>query len=424
MKSLTVLLVSVCISVSGFCQSIKDELYADKNKMCSNYLKYQTPKEKYTPAPKGFKPFYISHYGRHGSRYHYSASDYAFFDKLFLSADSAQALTELGKSIGKRVHQLYVDAHQRAGDLTQTGAKQHIEIAKRMVQSYPDVFKGNAKIDVKASTSGRCIMSMDAFCRQLQAMNPQLSITAESSKRLMTYICNDSWDTISVYMSDTLWTNRFNALHEKYVKPERMMRALFSDSLYVEKYIDKVQFMRKFYEIYGSMQGIDDVNFDFADVFTDDELYGNWIVQNAWWYGAYGRCPLTHARGTKFAKNLLRNILDEADKALAGNGTSATLRFGHDTGLLPLCCLMELEGCNARTADLENLSNKWGWCDFKIIPMAGNLQMIFYKSKKSYDVLVKVLLNEREVDLPVYSDMAPYYKWNDVEQYYRNVLNE
>ena len=109
--------------------------------MCSNYLKYQNPREKYTPAPKGYKPFYISHYGRHGSRYHYSASDYAFFDKLFLSVDSAQALTELGKSVGKRVHQLYVDAHQRAGDLTQTGAKQHMEIAKRMVQSYPDVSK-------------------------------------------------------------------------------------------------------------------------------------------------------------------------------------------------------------------------------------------------------------------------------------------
>ena len=46
MKSLTVLLVSVCISVSGFCQSIKDELYADKNKMCSNYLKYQTETNK------------------------------------------------------------------------------------------------------------------------------------------------------------------------------------------------------------------------------------------------------------------------------------------------------------------------------------------------------------------------------------------
>ena len=424
MKLLTLISVSVCICISGFCQSIKDEVYADKNKMCSNYLKYQTPKEKYTPAPKGYKPFYISHYGRHGSRYHYSSADYAFFDNLFLKADSAQALTELGKSVAKRVHQLYVDAHQRAGDLTQTGAKQHMEIAKRMVQLYPDIFKDDAKIDVKVSTSGRCIMSMDAFCRQLQAMNPKLTITAESSKRLMTYICNNSGDTVSVYMADTMWTNRFNALHEKYVKPERMIRALFSDSLYVEKNIDKIQFMRKFYEIYGSMQGIDDVNFDFSDVFTDDELYGNWIVQNAWWYGAYGRCPLTQSRGTKFAKNLLRNILDEADKALAGSGTRATLRFGHDTGLLPLCCLMELEGCNARTADLENLSTKWGWCDFKIIPMAGNLQMIFYKSKKSHVVLVKVLLNEREVDLPVYSDMAPYYKWNDVEQYYRNIINE
>lgn len=424
MRKPILLCITILICVFGFSQSIKDEVYADKNKMCSNYLKYQAPNEKYTPAPKGYKPFYISHYGRHGSRYHYSASDYEFFNTLFLKAESAQALTELGKSVSKRIHQLYVDAHQRAGDLTQTGAIQHKELAERMVHSFPEIFKKDANIDVKISTSPRCIMSMDAFCRQLQIMNPKLNITAESSKRLMTYICNDSWDTMSIYLGDTLWTNRFNTLHEKYIKPERMISALFSDSIYVKDNIDKVQFMRKFYEIYGSMQGIDDLDFDFSDVFTDDELYGNWIVQNAWWYGAYGRCPLTRGRGSKFAKNLLRNILDEADKALAGNGTKATLRFGHDTGLLPLCCLMELEGCNARTSDLENLSSKWGWCDFKIIPMAGNLQMIFYKSQKSNVVLVKVLLNEREVDLPIHSDIAPYYKWNDVEQYYRNILNE
>ena len=33
------------------------------------YYAYQAPKVKYTPVPKGYKPFYISHYGRHGSRW-------------------------------------------------------------------------------------------------------------------------------------------------------------------------------------------------------------------------------------------------------------------------------------------------------------------------------------------------------------------
>ena len=39
--------------------------------------------------------------------------------------------------------------------------------------------------------------------------------------------------------------------------------------------------------------------------------------------------------------------------------------------------------------------------------------------KGSNDVLVKVLLNEKETKLPVKTDVAPYYHWKDVESYYR-----
>ncbi len=420
MKKAVVFFFSLVFVFVAQAQTVKKEVYADRNKMCSNHLRYQVPSEKQTVAPKGYTPFYISHYGRHGSRYHWGEQDYKYFNDIFKNAEKAGVLTEFGKSVADRMYRLYADGYLRAGDLTQTGRVQHMGIAERMVKNFPEIFEGKPQINVSVSTSQRCIMSMDAFCSQLKAMRPNAEITAESSKRLMSFICYDSWDSINKFMSDTLWTNAYESFHSENVNPDRMMKSLFTDSAYVAKNIDAVGFMRKLHEVHGTMQGIDDLDFDFSDVFTDDELYGCWLVQNAWWYGAYGLCPLTHEKGSKFAKNLLTNILDEADNALNGNGVDATLRFGHDTGLLPLCCLMQLEGCNAKVSNLDKLSEMW--CDFKIIPMAANFQMIFYKSKKSDVILVKVLLNEKEVDLPIESDIAPYYKWNDVEQYYRNVI--
>ena len=54
----------------------------------------------------------------------------------------------------------------------------------------------------------------------------------------------------------------------------------------------------------------------------------------------------------------------------------------------------------------------------KITPMATNLQFVFYRNqKKPNDVLVKVLLNEDEATLPIKSDVAPYYHWNDFKAY-------
>ena len=50
--------------------------------------------------------------------------------------------------------------------------------------------------------------------------------------------------------------------------------------------------------------------------------------------------------------------------------------------------------------------------------------MIFYKSDKEKDILVKIMLNENEVKLPLESKTAPYYKWSDVEAYYRDILSK
>ena len=55
--------------------------------------------------------------------------------------------------------------------------------------------------------------------------------------------------------------------------------------------------------------------------------------------------------------------------------------------------------------------------------MAANIQIIFFKSRKDNDILVKVLLQEKEKHIPVKTDMWPYYHWDDVRAYYLDLMN-
>lgn len=414
--------VLVCAALGtgvAFAQTTKEFMMEHIEYTFDNYTTYPDTFPKQTKAPKGYEPFYINHYGRHGSRYHHTASDYKMFRDLFAKADSANALTPVGKSVKNRFDQMYQRYYDRAGDLTTKGAAQHRGIADRMFHSFPQVFHKNAVIDVKASTSVRCVMSMDAFLQQLKSLQPSLDIKTESSKRLMYYISNDPMEDKNRRLADTAWSRPFGDLHYRLIHPDRMVRQLFSDMDYVSKSFDTIVFMRKFYEIKNSLV-CDDSDINFDDVWTKEEMYNNWVIQNAWWYGAYGPCPLTQNKSRFFAKDLLNVMIDESDIAIQTGNVQANLCFGHDIAILPLTALMQLEGCRDQVTNVDSIMSVW--TDFKIVPMAANVQMIFYRSKKNPDVLVKIMLNEREVDLPLKSEFAPYYKWADVRAFYKDIL--
>lgn len=418
---LKLFLLSAIVSVGAYAQTTKEYMMEHIMLTSGNYVPYPSEFPAQTKAPKGYKPFYISHYGRHGSRYHHTAKDYKNMYEMFAKADSANALTEKGKSVRQRFEQMYNLYYDRAGDLTTKGAMQHRGIAERMYKSFPEVFKKNANIDVKSSTSVRCVMSMDAFCQQLKAMEPTLQITNESSKRLMYYLANDPMEDKNKRLARKEWSEPFGNLHYRLIHPTRMVNLLFSDKEYVNKNIDTIAFMRKFYEIKGSLLS-DDSPINFDDVWTKEEMYNNWVVQNAWWYGAYGPCPMTLNRSRYFASDLMMHIINDADEALQSGKVQANLRFGHDTALLPLTALLAVTGCGDQVTDLDSLLHYWN--EYRIIPMAANVQFIFYRSKKNPDVLVKVMLNEREVNLPLKSECAPYYKWSEVRKYYMDILNK
>ena len=433
MKKILALLLT--IAISGFAE--------DFRQMGSNYYAYPTPNAKYTKVPAGYKPFYVSHYGRHGSRFHHTANDYHVLYNTLAKADSVGKLTELGKSLLERAKFLDEYAAPRAGDLTQLGVAQHQGIAKRMVKNFPEVFKNDAYIEAYASTSVRCVVSMAAFLEELRAQKPKLDIHQESGGYLMAFISPLNFGKIIEESNTPAWQKENGKLYS-HVNPARMMYAIFNDSTYVKKNIDAGDLLSKIYEIGNSLQGSPEIEFNFDDLWTDEELAARWHAQNAWWYSVLGNNPFGKKEGLENARPLLKNFLDVADKVIAADTAkadktakpakkvSATLRFGHDTVIFPLAALLQMENgtqnTSIETADMENLHKVWR--DYEISPMAANTQFVFYKSaKKGSPILVKVMQNEIEQKLPVTCDSAtvkncpaaPYYRWEDFRVFYNKI---
>ena len=157
-------------------------------------------------------------------------------------------------------------------------------------------------------------------------------------------------------------------------------------------------------------------------LFTDDERYDLWRIANASWYTRYGNSPMSGNVMPFSQFNLLTNIIETADTCVALGKTQATMRFGHEVCVMPLACLMELGNCNVSVESLDELDKYWQ--NYKIFPMGCNIQLIFYKPENGKgDILVKALLNEREVTLPVKATATPYYyKWSDLRAYWTKKL--
>ena len=68
---------------------------------------------------------------------------------------------------------------------------------------------------------------------------------------------------------------------------------------------------------------------------------------------------------------------------------------------------------------MEQLDDE-DWINYKVYPMACNLQFVFYHSgKRGEPILFKLLLNEDEAALPDLKPVAgPYYKWSDFRDFF------
>ena len=423
MKKTIVLLSAWIFSVGVFAQQAREEMKKDRNLSADNYVAYPGPQKPQTPAPKGYKPFYISHYGRHGSRYLIGTKDYDSPYFTLAHADSLGKLTPKGKETLRKLDLIRREANGRDGELTLRGAQQHKDIARRMYRNYPEVFAGKANIEARSTLVIRCILSMENALQQLLALNPQLQIFHDASRHDLYYMNQEDKKLQAQKMPEEVKEvyNQFSKKHDVY---ERVMNSLFNDAAYWKENVNGSELNRNLYRLASNLQSTElRSKVSLYDLFTDDELYDAWLRYNAWWYINYGPSPLNGGTQPYTQRNLLRTIIQQADSCIALPHPGATLRYGHDTMVMPLTCLLDLNGYGKQISDLEQL-DKQGWCDYKIFPMASNLQFVFYrKSLADKDVLFKILLNENETTLPIKTDKAPYYHWKDFKAFYLKKLN-
>ena len=400
--------------------SAKDEIAANRFLAGSNYLDYdrQLSDKPLTPSPKNYEPFYMSHYGRHGSRWLISDGNYSKPIATLKTAKEQGKLTPLGLKTLAAIEAIYATADKRLGDLTTVGERQHHGIGKRMVKNFPEIFKAKQlKIDARSTVVTRCILSMIAECEELAAANPTAQIHNDVSESLQYYL-NQPWSGIVKEMGKT-GDKEVSDYTLKWSHPERLMKTLFNDQQYVYNNVNASTLMRQLFHVACNMQS-HDTDLELFSLFTDDEVYDQWRINNIGWYLDYGPSPVSNEKMPFSQLNLLKNIIATADTITQ---TQATLRFGHEVCVMPLACLLELDNCGMAVSNLDELDKYWR--NYRIFPMGCNIQLIFYRPKKGKtgDVLVKALLNEREAYLPIKTNQWPYYNWQDLRQYYLNKID-
>ncbi|MDO4958037.1 MAG: histidine-type phosphatase [Prevotellaceae bacterium] len=424
-KRLFVSALALCMGVVAQAQQAREDFAKDITLSGAQNKAYPGPQKQLSPALEGYTPYYISHYGRHGSRYMIGKNDYDRpYDQMKKAADAGM-LTEKGIEVMEKVRQIRDEAKGRDSELTPLGAQQHRDIAKRMYVRFPEVFKGKTHIDAKSTTVIRCILSMENALQQLIALNPELTVTHDASAHDMYYM--NFQDSVLIKQriqgerSPELWKSNM-----KYDNGERVVDLLFKDKNFLkENKIDGKRLVNKIFDLATSLQNTElRDKIDLFDIFNLDEVYNYWAGGNAWWYVAYGNSPLSGGNQAFSQRNLVKKIISEADSCLAFPHPGATLRFGHDQMVMPLACLLNINGYGKQMS-LDELANS-DWINYRIFPMACNVQFIFYhKNDNDKDVIFKVLLNEDEAVLP---DLKPfkgcYYKWSDFKDFFLKKIND
>lgn len=400
--------------------NLLDEIRETPGKAGGVYYAYPIESAQNTPAPEGYKPFYVSHYGRHGSRYLINDRDYkVVLDRLHDAADH-NALTPLGLDVMARLDTVWLEANGRGGELSPLGNRQHRSIGRRMGESFPEVFEEGADVSASSTTVMRCAHSMFSFIEGLKDVHPSLEIPRESGERNMYFLNYHSPESGKYNGHDGAWYQPWKRFREQQTQPERLMASLFSDKDYVKTWVDPVEMMWQLYWITVDMQNME-TPIAFDDIFTAEELYNLWQVFNFNFFACNSSYAAANGELIGNARNLVNDILVNADSYITDGRHGATLRFGHDGNVIPLTALLKLEGCYTDVIEPAELAETW--TDFKICPMAGNVQFIFFKNDAG-DVIVKVMLNEREHRLDLESDIYPFYRWSELRPYLENIVKK
>ena len=390
----------------------KTEVYANIDRSGGVYCPYPEGQPLPAKAPKGYKPFYLSHIGRHGSRYAIGSTIYTDLYEFWADAAAKGNLAPEGERIWEAYQELYPRVQYREGKLTLKGQQQHRQIAAQVYRDYPALFKGRTRAVALSTSSNRVLVSMLCFLDEMRLHDVDFSFDLDYGREYYPVLVPESTDN--------------PAFVPRVPFPEAVLKA-YDD--FSAECIDEKAFLQRWFKDPEALTGntedfffrmrtlVEDFpNLDFpapevlGSIFTDDDRYGLWRIQNYSDYLYTARAPGIDIRRCLEMSVTAKDIIDKFEEDTAA-GIAMRLRFSHDTALMPLLSYLGVNGMDAVVAEPREVERYWRNYS---VPMGCNLQMVFFRSKKNPDdILIQVLLNGFQATLPLPEAAPGFYHWAD-----------
>jgi len=417
MKKSFVIVLMICLATAVYAQrtGVRQEVLADWNKSSGLDCLYDYSDKAATPAPKGYEAVYVSHYGRHGSRYAYTAKAYTVLLNMLAEGRSQGNLTPYGEELLDRLQPFWDNVKYKVGDLTPIGWEQHQYIASTMVKSFPSAFGKGSVVDACASPAARSIMSMSSFGSAITRAAPHTTLYEHQSILDVQATRPNMGENPFKYTgpkdifpykesSEDFFLRRFPQYRD-------VLARLFKDP---DNCLGKRNPQVVFFNLYMFVAGMNSIpeeeRIDVSSLLTKEEYAILWEIDNYERYREYRpyRTPCS---------SVVEDMVEKADERMTSGIRGADLRFGHDHVMMALLMIMDIDDFDTAPENPDELV--YYFQTFRSL-MGTNLQYVFYKPKKNGrgDVLVKVLLNGEEVRLGKLGVVqGPYYRWNDVRDY-------
>jgi hypothetical protein len=394
---------------------VREQVLADWNKSSGLDCVLDWGPKPGSPAPKGYEATYISHYGRHGSRFAYTAKAYTVLLEMLREGAEKDNLTPYGRTLLDQLEPFWKEVEYRVGDLTELGWEQHQQIAKTMVQSFPKAFVKGSRVDACSSASVRAIISMTSCVSSISREAPVANVYAHQGKLdIQATRPNEAKNPFAYKGPETVFpypesSEAFFLRH--FPQYPEVLARLFKDA---EAGLGGRNAHDVFFNLYMFVAGMNslpqDLRLDVKDFFTPEEYAILWETDNYERFREYLPYRTT-------CSSIVDDMVAKADARLSSRERGADLRFGHDHIMMALLMIMDIDDFNKYPSNADDLVQVF---QTYRSAMATNLQMVFYTPAKGRagEPLVKVLHNGEEVRL---GSLRPYdgayYKWADVRDY-------
>ncbi|TFD83548.1 histidine-type phosphatase [Cryobacterium lactosi] len=379
----------------------------------------------YQQVPTGFTQIYTESLARHGARALSSFKYDSLTQQLWAQAQSENALTPLGATLGPETAALTAANNTLGyGNLSGLGATQHQQIGARAVERMPDFFAqiiaSDDIIELESSGEPRATESGENFAVGLLAANPALAdklpTTMPASPETLHFHDQEFNQDYMDYEESDLVADSVAAIWDQPQSKEVSRHVL--ERLYTTDFVDRLAAGDYHFEDPKGKTTIDNevdaamMLYNLYIIAPDLVEEGDWNFdqylepEDAEWFAYLLDTEDFYSKGPAFVGNditykmatpLLQEFFDGIDARLAGSNVAATFRFAHAETIVPFAALIQLPGSEQPvTAATPYTYATNAWRGESVTPMAANVQWDVY-SNSAGQTIMRMLYNEKEI---------------------------